>query len=85
MPELPEVETIRQDLEEQVCQKKIIKIEIFKERLVKGDLDKFKKVLLNNFFQRIERRGKLMIFVLEKQEKYLLLHLKMTGQLIYRN
>ena len=61
MPELPEVETIRRDLESRIVGKKI-------------DTKKIKK---------ISRRGKLLI--LERENDYLLIHLGMTGQLIFRD
>lgn len=83
MPELPEVETIISDLQKLVIGKKIIKLEVFLPRIVKGDLNQFLTNLIDNKFRRIERRGKLIIFVLQKHNLYLLIHLRMTGQLVY--
>ncbi|MCK5535595.1 MAG: hypothetical protein KAI79_02145, partial [Bacteroidales bacterium] len=85
MPELPEVETIRTDLSEKVVNKKIIKIDVRKVKLVKNTQKVFKGFLLNSKFSYIDRIGKLLIFVVKKnrEEKYLLVHLKMTGQFIY--
>jgi formamidopyrimidine-DNA glycosylase len=42
--------------------------------------------LVGNNFSHIERRGKLLMFALKKTDKfaYLLVHLKMTGQLIFK-
>jgi len=82
MPELPEVETIRRDLVKQVLNKKIKKVTIKKSRLVKNPDNFFIKSLLGNKVSKIDRIGKLVIFVL-KNNLYLLTHLKMTGQLIY--
>ncbi len=82
MPELPEVETIRRDLVKQVISKKIKKVTINKSRLVKNPDSFFIKNLQGNSIIKIERVGKLLIFVL-KNKLYLLVHLKMTGQLIY--
>ncbi len=84
MPELPEVETIRRDLIKQVIGKKIIKVTIKKSRLVKNPNKYFIRTLVDNKIVKIDRVGKLIIFVL-KNNLYLLTHLKMTGQLIYIN
>ncbi len=85
MPELPEVETVRADLTKKIINKKIDKLEVRKLKIVKNDLKDFNKNLLGKSFSDIERIGKLLIFVIKnpKEKKYLLIHLKMTGQLIY--
>lgn len=98
MPELPEVQTIINDLNKVILNKKISSVDIRKSRLVKGSDAKFKKILTNNKFSKIERRGKLLIFNLGNRvargfktpgeptsSRYLLIHLKMTGQLIYQS
>lgn len=83
MPELPEVETIRRDLEKKIINKKIIDIFVSPKAKVYPIKNIFIKKLKNNSIKRINRIGKLLILVLEKDE-YLLIHLKMTGQLIYQ-
>lgn len=83
MPELPEVETIRRGLSAKILNKKIAKIHINWPGTVKSDLTEFKKTLLGNRVKSIGRTGKLLIFNLGEKEKFLLIHLKMTGQLIY--
>ncbi|NQU99462.1 MAG: hypothetical protein HQ538_01880, partial [Parcubacteria group bacterium] len=83
MPELPEVETIRNDLSKKILGKKIISIKISKPKIVKSSVVGFRKSLKNSYFKKIDRIGKLMIFVLKNRDKFLLIHLKMTGQLIY--
>lgn len=83
MPELPEVETIRRDLEKKILNKKIVHLEILLKRIVKNDAKKFKKDILDDKFIEIDRIGKLLIFRLAKSPLILLIHLKMTGQLIY--
>ncbi len=84
MPELPEVETIRNDLRERILRQKITAVEIRKTRLVKNSKQKFINILTTRTFVDIRRRGKLMIFVVDRPDAFLLIHLKMTGQLIYR-
>jgi len=84
MPELPEVESIRQDLLSYVLNKKIENLEIRKPKLVKNQLDFFYSCLLGYYFVDIQRIGKLLMFILDN-DKILLIHLKMTGQLIYKD
>jgi formamidopyrimidine-DNA glycosylase len=83
MPELPEVETIRRDLIKRIVNKKIVHLQILLKRAVKGNFSDFKKLLSGNSFKKIDRIGKLLIFSLKKGDKFLLIHLKMTGQLVY--
>lgn len=83
MPELPEVETIRRDLSKKILGKRIKNIKINKPKIVKGKTLEFKRELINSSVKNINRKGKLLIFVLSREDKFLLVHLKMTGQLIY--
>ena len=84
MPELPEVETIRRDLSRVIVGKKITGIEVINSKAVKVNAESFKKSLLNKKVKGIERIGKLMMLDLS-DGNFLLIHLKMTGQLIYRH
>ncbi|MFC1721540.1 bifunctional DNA-formamidopyrimidine glycosylase/DNA-(apurinic or apyrimidinic site) lyase [Patescibacteria group bacterium] len=84
MPELPEVETIRQDLAGKLIGKPIKSIVVRKDKIVRGGTVKFKRELQGQSFQKIGRRGKLLIFDIARTDTYLLVHLKMTGQLIYQ-
>ncbi|MFW0862187.1 MAG: bifunctional DNA-formamidopyrimidine glycosylase/DNA-(apurinic or apyrimidinic site) lyase [Candidatus Komeilibacteria bacterium] len=83
MPELPEVETICRDLEKKIINKKIISVSVKKPNLIKQSATTFKKKLIGNKVMGVDRRGKLIILNL-KSKDYLLIHLKMTGQLIYQ-
>lgn len=84
MPELPEVETIRRDLSKVIIGKKIISIEVLHRAPVKDGIKKFQDSLKNKTIKNIERIGKLMMFDLS-DGNFLFVHLKMTGQLIYRD
>ena len=64
MPELPEVETIRRDLEKKIAKNKIKGIEILAGKSVHNKSSDFLKVLVGNNFKHIERRGKLFMFYL---------------------
>ena len=83
MPELPEVETIRLDLEKTLVAKKIVSLQILSANTVKHTKSFFDKKLLGFNFSDISRRGKLLIFKISGADNFLLIHLKMTGQLIY--
>lgn len=83
MPELPEVETIRLGLRRTVLAKRIAHVEVRKTKIVRGTKAAFIKKLAGASFTDIERRGKLLIFTVSAPHAYLLVHLKMTGQLIY--
>ncbi|OGJ49494.1 DNA-formamidopyrimidine glycosylase [Candidatus Peregrinibacteria bacterium RIFOXYB2_FULL_32_7] len=84
MPELPEVETVRRILTPYVLNKKIIKVQILADKIIKGEKD-FAQKIIGQSFTKINRRGKLLIFQLFPSNLYLCAHLKMTGQLMYAN
>ena len=84
MPELPEVETIKNDLKEKILKKRIKKVDLRLKKIVKSSAKSFVLDLEGNKFTNIKRRGKLLIFDLSQKNKYLLIHLRMTGQLIYQ-
>jgi formamidopyrimidine-DNA glycosylase len=83
MPELPEVETIRRDLCKSILNKKMVDVKVSKKSMVEGNLKDFKENLISNQIVDIARTGKLLIFKLKKDRKYLLAHMRMTGQLVY--
>ncbi len=83
MPELPEVETIRRNLIPFVVNKRIKEIIIRDKKLIKNiSPSKLKEKLKNKIITRLLRRGKYFIFKLNSNE-FIIIHLKMTGQLIY--
>jgi len=83
MPELPEVETIKRQLNKEIRGKKIKNIEVRLPRLVKCSLFKFKKAVLGAAVKNIKRRAKLLL--IELSSGYVLvIHLKMSGQIIYQ-
>ena len=78
MPELPEVETIRRGLKDFILNKKIKKIEVFCEKSFQGDPN----LAENQTIKDIRRFGKALILDLGNNIS-LMIHLRMTGQLIY--
>ncbi len=83
MPELPEVETIRRDLVAKICHKKVVAVDVVRDKAVRGSAEPLPEAMTGNTIEAIERVGKLLMFHLRRPELYLLVHLKMTGQLIY--
>lgn len=83
MPELPEVETIKRELEKSVLGKRITEVIVNNPYVVKQPKkEEFIRGLKNAAIKNILRKGKLLIFELSSQ-KSLAVHLRMTGQLIY--
>ena len=83
MPELPEVETIKQELDKAIVNKKIIGVVVNNAKVIKEPKkEKFVAELKNVAIKKIIRKGKLLILELSSG-KSLTIHLKMTGQLIY--
>lgn len=83
MPELPEVETVRRDLAKVLPGKRIASLKVFSPTTVKPAPATFIKKLKGVAVTAVNRRGKLLIFELNQPDLFLLIHLKMTGQLIY--
>ena len=77
MPELPEVETIRKQLDRVLRGEEIEKVEVLRKKSFQGR----KKSLVGKKIKRVMRKAKLLVIVVEGGER-LLVHLKMTGQLI---
>lgn len=87
MPELPEVETIARDLSGHLAGRRIEAVEVLAEKTVWPAPAVFKAGLVGRKIAKVGRRGKLIIISLSPARAgapdYLLIHLKMTGQLIY--
>jgi len=78
MPELPEVETIRRGLNEFILHKKIENVTILCEKSFRGD----KKMVVGQKIEKIDRRGKALLINLSNN-MWLMVHLRMTGQMIF--
>ncbi len=83
MPELPEVETIKRDLEKVIIGKKISEVSIYNSKVIREpSLQKFKQGLRGVRINKVLRCAKVLILELSNA-KSLTIHLKMTGQLVY--
>lgn len=82
MPELPEAETIKRDLEAKIKGKAISGVEVIWNRVLNVSVKKFATLIKNSKILNISRRAKILILTLSNDYS-LIIHLKMTGQLLY--
>lgn len=83
MPELPEVETIKRDLEKIILGKKITEVLVHQPVVIREPtVAKFKQGIEGQVVRNIFRRAKVLILELSNG-KSIVIHLKMTGQLVY--
>jgi formamidopyrimidine-DNA glycosylase len=83
MPELPEVEVLRRDLEKEIVGKKIKTVEVAGLRSIRRHKQKkdFIGALEGHKFVSVARRGKYLVLRLDGPEA-LIVHLGMSGQLL---
>jgi formamidopyrimidine-DNA glycosylase len=82
MPELPEVETIRRQLEPEVTAKRIMGADVLDERWTRPESPRaVERVLAGRTIEAVERRGKYLLLRLEG-DRTLAMHLRMTGNLL---
>ncbi|MCC7522668.1 bifunctional DNA-formamidopyrimidine glycosylase/DNA-(apurinic or apyrimidinic site) lyase [Candidatus Uhrbacteria bacterium] len=82
MPELPEVETVRTQLDAQIRGAKILDIQIWKSGREKPVGDRFRNSLEGKKIIEIQRRAKLLVFRFEDGGA-MTAHLKMTGRFVF--
>ncbi len=94
MPELPEVENLRRGLLKNILGQKIISVKVKKPKLVSGKgntrvaslkkVKEFESGIKNEVIGNIDRRAKNLIFHF-LSGKILIVHLKMSGQFVYKS
>src|SRR5262245_46450484 len=85
MPELPEVETVRRQLEPELVGKRITSAEVLDERLTRPEPpDALETAVEDREVTAVARRGKYLLLGLEGG-RTLALHLRMTGNLLLRD
>jgi len=82
MPELPEVETIKRQLQKEIASKKITGVLVLAEKTLRMPKAQFIKNVVGAKIKSVERRAKLLIWNLNNGWS-ILTHLKMTGQYVY--
>ena len=78
MPELPEVEIVKQSLKRKIKDKKIIKVVVRNRNLRFKLQSNFEKILTNRIVNKISRISKYLILIFDNH-KYCIIHLGMTG------
>ncbi len=82
MPELPEVETIKNELLPHIVGRRVTGVTLFWERIVRQpSVKEFCSRLIGQRLTGLARRGKYLLFSLTSGE-VLIIHLKMTGSLL---
>lgn len=85
MPELPEVETVRAYIERHAAGRTITGVKLLLPRLVKNaSAEAFCHALEGHVLTAVSRKGKYLLLRLEGDQS-LLVHLRMTGSLIYKD
>jgi len=84
MPELPEVETIVRDLNKKTVGWTIVDFWTDWKKSIKMPLAKFKREVIGEKIEKVKRRGKNILIFLSG-DKVLLVHLKMTGHLLFKD
>lgn len=82
MPELPEVETVRKILENDIINKTIVDVKIFWNKIIKEpEINLFRQKIINQKIIALKRKAKHLIF--EFENDYLISHLRMEGKYYY--
>ena len=83
MPELPEVETVRIGLKKLIIGKTIVNVSFDWPKSFPNDPQQTAAFILNARIQNVRRRAKVLMIDVSTDYS-LVIHLKMTGQLVYR-
>lgn len=82
MPELPEVETVRRGLQQHLAGRRIVHVEVGRERVVRRtSREALIDGLTNVVVERADRRGKYLVMALDSGDA-LMIHLRMSGQVL---
>lgn len=84
MPELPEVETVKEALKKQILNKTITDVKVYWDNIIEyPSIDEFISNIKGEIIIDINRRGKWLIF--ELSNYYLFCHLRMEGKFYLKN
>lgn len=84
MPELPEVETVRAGLHKLIIGKQVAKVDFDWPKSFPNAPADVEMFLIGAKITNVERRAKVLLVELSSKHS-LVIHLKMTGQLVYRS
>lgn len=83
MPELPEVETVRRGLQELVIGRTVAEVSSLSPKSLQAAPDDLERFLIDARILGVRRRAKVLMIDLST-DYTLVIHLKMTGQLVFR-
>ncbi len=83
MPELPEVETIRRDLARLMPGAKLISIDIRLPKMIQMPVTRLRRLIVGSKVVAVRRRAKLLLIHFSSGQTAML-HMKMSGQLIWQ-
>lgn len=84
MPELPEVETVKETLKQRIIGEKIVSVDVFYENIIDSSCrDNFKELLIGEEITNILRYGKYLFFIFNNVS--LISHLRMEGKYFIKN
>ena len=78
MPEIAEVQTVRKVLKRRILKRRLKNVNIIYGKIIENDIDEFRRVVIGNYFDDIDRRGKWLLFSIG--DYYLCSHLRMEGK-----
>lgn len=82
MPELPEVETVRRGLQQHLVGRRIVSVEVGRERVVRRtSRAALIAGLTDTVVERADRRGKYLLLPLDSGDS-MMIHLRMSGQVL---
>jgi formamidopyrimidine-DNA glycosylase len=85
MPELPEVETVRRQLEPELVGRRIERVRVLDERLTRPEPPRaVERAVSGRTVEAVNRRGKYLLIELDG-DRTLAIHLRMTGNLLIRD
>jgi len=85
MPELPEVETIKNEITPHLLGQRITDVNLLWEGIARHiSLEELCSNAIGKVINSISRRGKYLILKLDNNGKFLIFHLKMSGSLLLR-
>lgn len=88
MPELPELEALREYLENVLSTKKVLKADTFHHTVLRfPSSDKFKEQLEGSTLDKIGRMGRVLLFIFKKHDTIIHLYIDhgLTGRLKFKN
>lgn len=81
MPELPEVQTVVSELNQQVKGRTIKSVNILRDAIIQNSKSEFVEAVKDQLIVSVKRTGKYILFELE-QGRWILAHLRMTGKFV---